>query len=65
MGGAPLPLGPFCLGLGFLAITGVFTVWKSPVGGGQAKGTDMLPLWVFVALEASLEVEIFASSANI
>ena len=33
---------------------------KSPVGGGQRKRTDMLPLSEFMALEAYVLVEIFA-----
>ena len=35
-------------------------LWGKPVGGGQGKGTDMLALWVFVALEAPVGVAIFS-----
>ena len=33
---------------------------ESPVGGGQTIGTDMLPLRVFMAVEATVGVELLA-----
>ena len=48
------------MGLGLLVITGVHALGKSPVCGGQTKGTDMLPLLVFVVIEVSVSIEHYA-----
>ena len=54
---APLPLGIFCLGLGFLALARVFTMIESLVCGRETKRSHVLPFRMFVPLETSICVE--------
>ena len=61
MGKAPLPLGDFLsVAWTFLWLQEYFAVGKSPVGGSETEGINMLPLLVFTALQASVSIECFA-----